>query len=214
MAADEQDSPTSRSGPRCIAPLLAVMTLAMLGPACAMASGLSDLQFSDVQLVNRADLAELGGTGGLSSADAPARYRLLLKVEFTSAVDLPQFAMRRRAEEVAAKGYFCERPKDYAVLISPGTYWNGVRLWPNTPIVPAPLTAGSQRRYTYYVFLEVARKDSPEAIPPQIGFDFRLKADDVCFFLVGGSDVLGLRYKSNVVRIPASAIEQSIRNGS
>jgi hypothetical protein len=193
--------------------------------ACREDSSLTDLRFSAISAVDRYDLTELSpssvahigfliGDKALAEsgllANATSAHRPMLKAEFTSAADLAEFAGLHRVENVANFGYLCAQPTDYVVLMYPGVYTQGHRVTANRLASRSDSHAETAPRLKYYVFMEVARKESPDSRPPQVGFDFRVKAADVCFYLSGGNEIAGRTFKSNVVKIPAEAIAASL----
>ena len=123
-------------------------------------------------------------------------HRLLLRVEFTSTLDLRAAA---RDAAVSLHSYFCGRPKDFVVISGPAVYSNG------EPIRPRNVHYGSGEGDLYYFFANVARKESPLSKPPQRSFDLRTKPEDICFY-VAESGPLGVTYKSDVARVLATDI--------
>ena len=202
--------------------------LLCLCSACIEDASPSDLRFAAISPVDRYDLTELPpssvahiapliGEQALAEsgllAGATSTHRPMLKAEFTSSVDLSESAVRHNADNVANSGYLCERPKDYVVLVYPGVYSQGHRVAPEQSGQHATTMTENGTQFRYYLFLEVARKASLESRPPQIGFDFRVKAEDVCFYFVGGNPIAGRTFQSNIVTIPAQAIATALSKG-
>jgi hypothetical protein len=111
------------------------------------------------------------------------------------------------------ESYFCDRPKDFAVL-SRGIFISGTdeqsplrSLWESAAF-PAP-RPGAHGLYRYTILLNIARKESSRSVPPQIGFDLATGQSDVCISLSGG--YLFHTVTSNVVKVDAKMIRDAVK---
>jgi hypothetical protein len=181
-----------------------------------------DLLFNSVQAVDWRSQTEMPGPGasplrGILSENelgmagepimgGPKPPRLLLKVRFSSSVDIPEFMMK---DSVSLTGfaYLCGDADKTDLLASRIIYWQGLRL--GSQVVSRHLSR--MPPFTYYIYLDAIREPSPKSIPPRKGYDLREQSSDVCFGVKGSSGVL-TGYKSNIAIIPKAAIEAAMRD--
>jgi hypothetical protein len=163
-----------------------------------------DLALSAVTIVDWRERAELPGP-----IDSPKYPRPLLKIEFTSAVNLAQFTIDEGYLTFAARVSFCGRPAPWWGLGLPWVFWRGLELsWlRQNPI--EPVATGS--RIAYDVFLNVAGQVRPASNPTEEGFDLRHSPQDICLS-VGARDMLGFGFESNTVVIPKETITAALRS--
>ncbi|MCC6716460.1 MAG: hypothetical protein IT555_01115 [Acetobacteraceae bacterium] len=180
------------------------MFFAPLLSGCVSHNAPGDLAFSAITLVDWRDHAELAGP-----IDSPKYARPLLKVEFTSAVNLVQFTMDNSYPTFGVRTSFCGRPSPWWGLGWPWVYWRGVELsWlRQNPI--EQVAAGS--RIAYDVFLNVSGQVRPADSPTEEGYDLRHRPQDICLS-VGARDMLGFGFESNTVVIPKEAIAAALRS--
>jgi hypothetical protein len=133
------------------------------------------------------------------------KNRLLLKVEFSSALDIARY-VSENDYSLGAYTSFCNRLNYEATISSPRVYSRGYLLgrFERDPFRDASTTK------TYYLFVEIAQKASPKDIPPREAFDLRQKPEDLCLVLKGGNNS-GFGYESNTVTIPSDAIATALR---
>jgi hypothetical protein len=170
--------------------------LASLVGGCIISNTPGDLTFASAELADRRDRMEMPGPGAL------------LKIEFTSRMDLSKFAMEH-SYNLGAIAFFCGRPNDFVVLSFPDVYWRRVRLGQGEA---DPIERGQDDKIellTYYLFINVAREAIVPSKPREKSFDLRREPEDVCFHLRGGNES-GRGYKSNTVVIPKDAIESAL----
>ena len=139
-----------------------------------------------------------------ASSDRP--HRLLLRVEFDSAVDFQ--AIANKDATVFLHSYFCGHQNDFAVLSAPTVYLNG------KPIRADHRAAQSSSRipgqeFQYYYYLNAVRRENRNSKPPQMGFDLRVTPENVCFY-VTGSGASGLLYTSSIALVPKEAIVAAV----
>jgi hypothetical protein len=130
-------------------------------------------------------------------------HRPLLRIEFRLSVDLR--AIANRDATVFLHSYFCSRQNYFAVLSAPTVYADGepIRAIETTT---ANSTGGIPgQEFTYYFYLNVLRKENRNSRPPQMGFDLRVTAENICFY-VTGSGASGLIYTSSIAMIPQETI--------
>jgi hypothetical protein len=119
-------------------------------------------------------------------------HRDLIRVDFTSGKDLRNM-VAREGNILFVHSYFCDRGDNFGTLGAPGVYVDLV-------------DAGKERLVKKFVFfIDVTRKSNPGSIPPEPGFDLSLNPKDICFYVTAHSMIT--TYKSDVGRIPTSAIE-------
>jgi hypothetical protein len=116
-------------------------------------------------------------------------HRNLIRVDFTSGTDLRDMVVLA-GNILSVHCYFCDRGEDVAELGGPGVY--------------VDLTdAGKEKLVKKFLFLlDVSRKASPGST----GFDLSAYPEDICFYVTARG--VTTTYKSNVERIPKTAIEQ------
>ncbi|WP_147385749.1 hypothetical protein [Oleomonas cavernae] len=185
-----------------------------------------DLAYASIQSVDWQDQTEMPGPGASSlsglvdsttlalmgdsvmGGDKPSRP--LLKVEFTSVENLPRFVKEQNYASLGAHAYYCDHPEEGTRLSFTTIYWRGHRLSPleRDGIQRDPQI--SNKKITYYIYLDVKVDDRPKDIPPQLAFDFRRKPENVCFYLSGGNNI-GFGFKSNIVVIPKDKIADALR---
>lgn len=187
---------------------------------CLSTNTPNDFTFRSVEAVDWRNQAEMAGLGAgpllgmVDERDLSAKSRLpggeekwhrqLLKIEFTSATDLPAFAAKN-SYNLGITAFFCDSEKNSPNMPSSNVFWHGVRLSELGPD-PIPQRDESARQpITYYIFFDVADEARPQDIPPREGFDLRQKPADVCFYARGGNE-LGRGYRSNTVIVPKAAI--------
>lgn len=211
-------------------PLMSVMLL--MCSSCASVS-IEDVTLSSVRAVDYHDETELPVPGDLrpyiadmaanpailrappSSAGLPPLktaerpHRALLKVEFTSRIDLSKVDF---ADNLSTKTFFCRR-SDANVLLG------GVHIYSNHHVVPSgynePIETSNTATgalYTYYTFISVARNEPGGGKPVYESFDLRRNPEDVCFRLVGG-EYRAFGYRSNIVSIPKALIARALDQG-
>jgi hypothetical protein len=135
-----------------------------------------------------------------------------LKVEFTSAINLPRFAIDS-SYNLANKTFFCGREKTSPFMSFADVFWRGNRLGlhEGDPIERQDQASGAP--IMYYIFIDVARAKIIPSNPPQEGFDLRQKPEDVCFYIGGGNE-FGRGYRSNTVVIPKELIVAALQKAS
>jgi hypothetical protein len=136
--------------------------------------------------------------------EAERPHRLQLRVEFTSTADLRERA--RKGVLVSLQSFFCEHPRDDAVITGPMVYLDGENLGLDTR---ASTRSGAKPEHPYYFYADVARRASPGSIPPEIGFDFRSRPEDICFYTAGWRGLLP-GYRSKVAHVPRADIEAAL----
>lgn len=198
--------------------LLAVLSLFLVG--CMSINTPGDLAFQSVELVDWRDRLELPGPGaspligmvssrsleasGQSLSGGPKWQRPLLKISFTSAINLSQFVIDKSAN-LGSDLFFCDR-EERSTLGYPYIHWNGVRLGQHEP---DPIGTGNAP-IIYYVFVDVSREPRPRDIPPFAGFDLRRHPVDLCLYVRGGNGV-GWGYKSNLVVVPKDIVVEALK---
>jgi len=135
----------------------------------------------------------------------------LLKVEFTSSMDLARFATEN-SYVLGVNAYFCDRPDELVLMAHPFIYWRGWRLG----LERTALLQGAQDLpITYHVFLDLEGRQmkSYDQGNPYRAFDLANNPQDVCFQLAGGSVTgFGFGYRSNKAVIPKATIEAALRD--
>ena len=194
------------------------LLLVTLGGCVSLTPG--DLSFKSAHAVDWRTQTEMPGPDasplrGILSDDqlamagepitgGPKQPRLLLKVEFSSAADIPAF-MSEKSIPMWSFAYRCDDSDKENMAASLTVYWRGIRLTPQAVSSILPRAAP----FTYYIYLDAVRKPDSRAIPPRKGYDFRRQAFDVCFGVEGRSGVLA-RYKSNIAILPKASIEAAM----
>jgi hypothetical protein len=130
-------------------------------------------------------------------------HRLLLRVEFRSSVDLRAIANRNAT--VFLHSYFCSHQNDFAVLSGPTVYVNGEPIRARETKIENSTGGIPGQESTYYFYLNALRKENRDSRPPQMGFDLRVTAENICFSITG-SGASGLIYTSSIAVIPEAAI--------
>jgi hypothetical protein len=192
---------------------------------------IDDLALKSVSVVDRYDQTELPPPGDLrdliarmagdpsletslpapSPTDMVRLHELLLKVEFTSAVDLTQIPY---SDNVAPEFFLCDRPRANLRLRLPGVYQDGVVIRGSTSGDTHVVRANSSgQRNGYYIYMRLALKEVQPGNPPFESFDLANHPESVCFRLLGGR-YRKLGYRSNVVAISPTLIFQSLQDSS
>jgi hypothetical protein len=185
----------------------------------------ADIGFSSVKLVDYHDQQELPAPRnagleelvGRTQADQAAAviapeepsdrpHRLLLRVEFNSAVDFQ--AIANRDATVFLHSYFCSHQNDFVVLSAPTIYLKGKPIRADRSAAPSSSAIPGQE-FTYYFYLNAVRRENRNSKPPQMGFDLRVTPENVCFY-VTGSGAAGLIYTSSTAIVPKEAIVAAI----
>jgi len=130
-------------------------------------------------------------------------HRPLLRIEFRSPVDLR--AVARRDATVFLHAYFCSHQDDLAVLSAPTIYADGEPIRAREQRTENSAAGIPGQDFKYYFYVNTLRKENRESRPPQMGFDLRVTAENICFY-VTGSGASGLIYKSTIGVIPVQAI--------
>lgn len=194
-----------------------------------------DLALASVQAVDWRDQDEMPGPGaspilgmvrnrdlalmGHSITGGPKRPRLLLKIEFTSAVNLSKFVIDN-SYNLGVRAYFCDRPgkgdrpgHGFIGLSFPDLYWRGMRLGQHEPDPIERRRGAATQPITYYFYTDVANDETRWVNERDEGFDLLRKPQDICF-TVGGGNNSGFGYRSNTVTIPKDVIAAALRNPS
>lgn len=178
-----------------------------------------DIQFLSVRVVDYHNQVEMGSprsafleplvgkeaaenapTDILPKGPAERPHRALLRVGFRSAKDL--WALAQRNATVFLHSSFCDR-KDSALLGPPGVYTHGHSVVRSQSAGSASMGSDGE----YYFYLNVAGKESPRSIPPEVGFDLRSTPEDICFYVTGwGGMIPRTIYQSAVASVPKDAI--------
>jgi hypothetical protein len=183
-----------------------------------------DLALASVQAVDWRDQDEMPGPGaspilglvptrdlalmGQSVTGGPKPPRLLLKVEFTSTLNLAKFAIDN-SYSLGSIAHAYDRSADaYAGFASPVIYWQGQRLGQHEPDPIERRRGPASEPIRYYFFTNVARVGPPQ--PGQDDFNLLRSPQDICFTLRGGSNS-GFGYQSNTVVIPKAVIAAALR---
>jgi hypothetical protein len=200
------------------------MSLIVLGcppPGFARISA-NDIAFDSARLVDYHDQQELPvpRSAGLeeligrqqadqaASSIAPQEpsarpHRPLLRINFRSSVDLRAIANRNAT--VFLHSYFCSHQNDFAVLSAPTVYADGEPIRAHEPRKEGLTRGIPGQDFQYYFYLNVLRKEIRDSRPPQMGFDLRVTAENICFY-VTGSGASGLIYTSSIGLISVEAI--------
>lgn len=158
--------------------------IALLLGGCVSTNTPGDLTFLSVQVVDWRDRAELPGPGaspvigmvsnrdvlasGQSLTGGEKSHRSLLKVEFTSATDLPKLAIEN-AYNLRNKTFFCDRPKTSPIMAFSYIFWRGVRLGEHEADPIEQQGEPTASPVTYYIFIDVARQKVVPSTPPAGG---------------------------------------------
>jgi hypothetical protein len=138
--------------------------------------------------------------------DQPSPLELQFKVEFTTRANLS--VIMAEGYPLRSNGYFCDRPSDFAILLLGRLYFRDQALGGEVGMIP------QTGPFTYATYMGVARDAFVPSKPPQVGYDLRRNAEDVCFYVAGGIAPAPIGYKSNTVRIPTNVIEAALQNAS
>jgi hypothetical protein len=196
--------------------------LILLGcPVLAFAAiSANDIAFVSARLVDYHDQQELPVPGsavleeliGRQQADQAASivaplnarpHRPLLRIEFRSSVDLRAIANRNAT--VFLHSYFCSHQNDFAILSGPTVYAGGEPIRARETKTENSAGGIPGQEFTYYFYLNTFRRENRNSRPPQMGFDLRVTAQNICFY-VTGSGASGLNYASSIALIPQEAI--------
>jgi hypothetical protein len=200
------------------------LSLAAMAPVSGFAAdSTADLALVSVLAVDRYDQTELptpsanAYTGflsdqemvrhGLANPYGDRPHELLLKVQFSSKTNLERFKSRD-AYDLASTAFFCDRPKDNVFLSFSYVYSQGALLGKQGD---DPIQKSLERPITYYMFLRVSRRAVTPATPPQVSFDLRQKADDICFY-IGSTNRRMFGFRSNTVRITKDIIAATLQS--
>ncbi|WP_189052605.1 hypothetical protein [Aliidongia dinghuensis] len=164
---------------------------------------MNDLTFSSARIVDEKEHPEIPWTGPQPQPSKP-----VLEVEFKSNVDLFAYA-KMHEYEVGVSVYLCadgSHDKDKELLGSPYVYGSGGRIDAYSP----SYSAGSGSIYRIYIEI----KSEGVGVLHELGkkpfnYDLLTSADDVCFFIRGGS-MNGGHFESNLVRVPRSALRDAL----
>jgi hypothetical protein len=110
-------------------------------------------------------------------------HRPLLRIEFRSSVDLRAIASRNAT--VFLHSYFCSHQDDFAVLSVPTVYADGEPIRARETRTENSTGDTPGQDFKYYFYLSVLRKENRNSRPPQIGFDLRITAENICFYVTG-----------------------------
>jgi hypothetical protein len=198
------------------------LTPLFLGLSGCAATVTDDISFKSVQSVDWRSQTEMPGPnasplrGVLSEAQLSAAGesvmgdgkppRLLLKLEFNSSRDLPEF-MAKNSTSLMGFAYPCDDGNKTDLLASGVVYWRGLRLGSQTvsQYLPRPSI------FTYYIYVDAVRRPSSNSTSAWRGYDLRERAVDICFGVEGRSETL-TRYRSNIAVVPKAAIDVAMRN--
>ena len=191
-----------------------------------------DLELTSIQAVDWRDQHEMPGPGaspilgmvpsrmlqkyGQSITGGPKPPRLLLKIEFTSAMNLSKFVIAN-GFTLGGRAYFCDRPgtgdrpgHGFIGLSYPSVYWGGVQLGQHEPDPIERWGSAISRPITYYFYTDVANAETRWFNERDVGYDLLRRPQDICFYLGGGNNS-GFGYQSNTVVISKAAIETALR---
>jgi len=211
----------------CLTPIFAVFLAGCISNIPA------DLAVTSVQAVDWRDQDEMPGPGasgllgmvpprvlaamGQSVKGGPKPSRLLLKIEFTSTVNLAKYAFSN-SYTLGINGYFCDRPgkggysaADFIGLSVPSVYWRGMEYLEYDPDKIDQFRGGPGRPITYYIYIRVMNNETRWLNEPDEGFNLMQNPRDICFVVRGGNNT-GFGYKSNIVVISKDAIITALRN--
>jgi len=190
--------------------LSVVLLMGALLGACISHDTPGDVSFAAVEAVDYYDRPELPSLGdlqmGAGDDTLPKQHKLLLRVQFSTSVDLVRFA-KSGGYNLGRLAFFCEQPDEEADG-NPYVFWQGENI---SRLDRASLRENGQEEgppITYYVFIGAVR-GKIKAIPPLPPYDLRRQPRDVCFDLSGGNQMGG--YRSNTVVIPQSAISEALK---
>lgn len=187
-----------------------------------------DLALASVQAVDWRDQDEMPGPGaspilgmvrnrdlalmGHSVTGGPKPSRLLLKVAFTSALNLSKYVIEN-SYNLGNTAYFCDSTKDprTAHLSFPTVHWRGQRLGQHEPDPIERNVKSAGMPITYYIFIDAAQEKVEPSNPPVEAYDLRQQSRDICFYVAGGNNS-GFGYRSNTVVIPKDVIAAALRN--
>lgn len=206
--------------PNIVWAIIVIGSMIPLG-GCISTNTPGDLVLKTVQVVDWYHQPELPGAGasplvgmlsrrdvaasGLSVQGGEKPHRLMLRVEFTSATNLFEFA-RENSYNIGNTVFFCEQKDASPHMSYPYVFWKGSLVGNLEPNV---IRTSEGSLIPYYIFISISKDARPNDIPPQASFDLREDPEDVCFYLSGG-DGSGGGYRSNAVKIPKNIIEDTL----
>jgi len=169
-----------------------------------------DVTFVTAESVDYYDRPELPALGDFRIPEKdtlPKQHKLLLRVQFSTSVDLVQFA-RSGGYNLSRYAFFCGHPHEEGGMGNPDIFWQGISLsgLDRFSLRESGMKEGTA--ITYYVFIEAARGEI-KSIPPLPPYDLRREPRDLCFQLRGGNQMGG--YRSNTVVIPQAAISEALK---
>ena len=138
-------------------------------------------------------------------AEGERPHRLLVRVSFSTNVDLVDLAYKRKAT-VDAWSFFCGTRNHNTSLGSLEVYHLGKPLYQDYPAGEPP----SPRSREYYFYFNVARSASPKSIPPESAYDLEQSPQDVCFYLTAAGS-WWFDIKSNIATIPRDDLVRAFR---
>jgi hypothetical protein len=118
-------------------------------------------------------------------------------------------AIANRNATVFLHSYFCSHQNDFAVLGAPTVYADGEPIRARETKIENSTGGNPGPGFTYYFYLNTLRKENRNARPPQMGFDLRVTAENICFYITG-SGASGVIYTSSTALIPQEAIVAAI----
>lgn len=210
----------------CLAPFVA----ALLG-GCISNTPV-DLAVASVQAVDWRDQDEMPGPGaspilgmvrsrdlalmGQSVTGGPKPPRLLLKIEFTSTVNLSKFVIDN-SYNLGVRAYFCDRPgkgdrpgHGFIGLSFPDIYWRSMRLGQHEPDPIEEQSGAAVKPIHYYFYADVVNNETRWINERDEGFDLLRNPRDICFYVSGGNNS-GFGYRSNTVVVPKDVVATALR---
>jgi hypothetical protein len=133
-----------------------------------------------------------------ATGELPARPVIL--VSLRTRKDLSQLP---KQELIHAVAFFCDSPSDFVLLGRAFSVDSSAA--PLDDVVAKPDDSGI---YNYVVLMEISRPGSPNARPPEVGFNLASAPRSVCIRLQGGS--VEAYASSDTVRVSAKRIRQAL----